>query len=38
MIRDRDAFSAKLRPKEKACWVAFIAVVENFFGNRRADN
>ena len=38
MIKDRDAFSAKLRPKEKACWVALIAVVENFFGNRRADN
>ena len=38
LIKDRDAFSATLRPKERACWLAFISVVENFLGNRRADN
>ena len=38
LMKSREEFAACLRPKEKRCWRAFCAVVENFFGNYRAPN
>ena len=37
LIRD-DQFVAKMAALEKAAWVSFVAVVQNFLGNNKAEN
>ena len=37
LIRD-DQFVAKMTALEKAAWLSFVAVVQNFLGNNKAEN
>ena len=37
LIRD-DQFVAKMTAFEKAVWLSFVAVIQNFFGNNKAEN
>ncbi|KAK4327299.1 hypothetical protein Pmani_002240 [Petrolisthes manimaculis] len=37
LVRDQD-FVRKMDDKEKGAWLSFVAVMENFLGNKKADN
>lgn len=37
LVRDEE-FVNKMNDKEKAAWVSFVEVIQNFFGNKKADN
>ena len=37
LVRDQD-FVRKMDDKERGAWLSFVAVMENFLGNKKADN
>ena len=37
LVRDEE-FVRKMNDKEKTAWLSFVAVIQNFLGNKKADN
>lgn len=37
LVRDEE-FVRKMNDKEKAAWLSFMAFIQNFLGNKKADN
>ena len=37
LVRDKE-FVQKMNDKEKAAWLSFVAVIQNFIGNKKAEN